>query len=65
MPWMSCPVSARSDKGRSDSEYFTSAAFRDEVIEELMKVGASHEQTVNRTRDQMRLFNEARQLGLM
>jgi hypothetical protein len=50
---------------RSDAEYFTSAEFRDEVIAELRAAGATLEQATNRTRDQVRLFNEARELGLM
>lgn len=50
---------------RNDAEYFTSAEFRQEVIEELMANGANELQATNRTRDQARLFNEARELGLM
>ena len=48
-----------------DSAYFTSAEFRQEVIDELVAGGATLEQATNRTRDQLRLFNEARELGLM
>lgn len=50
---------------KSDAEYFTSEEFRQEVIEELMANGANLEQATNRTRDQARCFNEARELGLM
>lgn len=50
---------------KSDAEYFTSAEFRQEVIEELMAGGDSLERATNRTRDQARLFAEARELGLM
>lgn len=50
---------------KADSEYFTSAEFRQDVIDELMANGATLEQATNRTRDQVRLFNEATQLGLM
>jgi hypothetical protein len=50
---------------KNDSEYFTSAEFRQDVIDELMENGATLEQATNRTRDQARLFNEAQQLGLM
>lgn len=50
---------------KNDAEYFTSEEFRQEVIEELMANGASELQATNRTRDQARLFNEARELGLM
>lgn len=50
---------------KEDSEYFTSEEFRSDVIDELMSNGATKEQATNRTRDQVRLFNEARQLGMM
>ncbi|QRE00142.1 hypothetical protein [Burkholderia phage BCSR5] len=48
-----------------DSAYFTSEEFRNEVIEELIAKGATCEQATNRTRDQARLFAEARTLNLM
>lgn len=50
---------------KSDSEYFTSQEFRDDVMLELMEAGASELQATNRTRDQARLFAEARELGMM
>lgn len=50
---------------KADSEYFTSAEFRDDVMTELMAKGANWEQACNRTRDQARLFNEAAALGMM
>lgn len=50
---------------KSDSEYFTSPEFREEVIEEIMANGATRLQAEGRTRDQLRLFKEARELGLM
>lgn len=50
---------------KNDAEYFTSEEFRQEVIDELMANGASELQATNRTRDQARLFAEARELGLM
>lgn len=50
---------------QSEAEWFTSAEFRQEVIAELMAGGDSLERATNRTRDQVRLFNEARELGLM
>jgi hypothetical protein len=50
---------------QSDAEYYTSPEFRAEVIAELMANGATELQATNRTRDQFRLFNEARELGLM
>jgi hypothetical protein len=50
---------------KADSEYFTSAEFRADVIAELIANGATELQATNRTRDQFRLFNEARELGMM
>lgn len=50
---------------KSDAEYFTSDEFRQEVIAELIANGANELQATNRTRDQARLFAEARELGLM
>lgn len=50
---------------RANAEYFTSQEFRDDVMLELMEQGATIEQATNRTRDQFRLFNEARELGMM
>jgi 2-methylisocitrate lyase-like PEP mutase family enzyme len=50
---------------KADSEYFTSAEFREDVMDELMNDGATYEQAFNRTRDQVRLFAEARTLNLM
>lgn len=50
---------------RAHGEYFTSTDFRDEVMAELMEAGATAEQAFNRTRDQVRLFAEARTLNLM
>ncbi len=50
---------------KSDSEYFTSPEFRQDVIAELLVKGATMEQAQNRTRDQVRLFAEATKLGLM
>lgn len=50
---------------KSDAEYFTSDEFRQEIIKLLMKDGANLEQATNRTRDQARLFAEARELGEM
>lgn len=50
---------------KADGEYFTSQEFRDDVMMELMEEGATLEQATNRTRDQVRLFNEAQRLGLM
>lgn len=48
-----------------DSTYYTSAEFRQEVIDELCANGATLEQATNRTRDTARLFAEARELKLM
>jgi hypothetical protein len=50
---------------KSDGDYFTSDEFRQEVIAELMAEGATLEQATNRTRDQVRLFAEAKQLKMM
>lgn len=50
---------------KADSEYFTSAEFREEVIEALMEAGATRQMAEGRTRDQVHLFAEARELGLM
>ena len=49
----------------NDAEYFTSDEFREEVITEIIGSGATRLQAEGRTRDQARLFNEARELGLM
>lgn len=50
---------------RAHAEYFTSSEFRNDVMAELMDNGATLEQATNRTRDQARLFAEARALNLM
>jgi hypothetical protein len=50
---------------RANAEYYTSQEFRDDVMLELMEAGATLEQATNRTRDQVRLFAEARTLNMM
>jgi hypothetical protein len=53
------------EAAKADASYFLSAEFRQDVIDELLGTGATLEQATGRTRDQARLFNEARQLGMM
>ena len=48
-----------------EGEYYCSEEFRAEVIAEIIKSGATEMQAQGRTRDQARLFAEARELGLM
>ena len=50
---------------RNDAEYFTSDEFRADVMAEIVASGATPLQAEGRTRDQVRLFNEARELGMM
>lgn len=53
------------EAAKSDAVYFASAEFREEVMQEIIANGATRLQAEGRTRDQARLFNEARELGLM
>src|ERR1700693_3278068 len=48
---------------KDDSAYYTSPDFREEVIEEIVASGATRLQAEGRTRNQLRLFKEARELG--
>ena len=50
---------------KDDAAYFTSEDFKQEVIAELVKEGATLLQAQGRTRDQFHLFREAREIGLM
>lgn len=49
---------------RNDGEYYRSPEFKEEVIQELMKHGATRERAENWTRDDLRLHKEAIRLGL-
>lgn len=60
-----CVAQERAVRAKADAEYFTSAEFRQEVVDALVAGGATLEQATNRTRDQVRLFNEAKLLGLL
>lgn len=53
------------EAAKSDAVYYASAEFREEVIAEIIATGATRLQAEGRTRDQARLYNEARELGLM
>jgi hypothetical protein len=47
---------------RNDGEYYRSPEFREKVVEELIKRGATWEQAENLTRDSLRLHQQAQRL---
>lgn len=50
---------------KADAEYYVTEEFRQEVMDEIIAEGATPQQAMGRTRDQLRTFQEAQRLGLM